>query len=386
MYFDIDYWRRVVRHVWGLRDWPGRERMLARLLLWIPLRTLIHSTCFLLDYLLFPRLWCQKVVAPVFIVGHARSGTTLMHRLMSADGDRFSYFLYWEMFFPSLLQKKLIRGLGWLDTRLLQGFCHDNLRDWDDRTFGPYRHMHNMSLWNAEEDCFAMTASFVTQQWSLDIPMLEVVDFFHLDHMSHKRRRWMHHYRELVKRQLLLNGGDRVHLAKNPMMSGWVDALIETFPDARVVVMMRNPEECIPSCLKLVQASWKGNGWSPEDYATSLDILADIAYEHFENPRKALARHPGTPRIVVDYRALTGAPRETVQAVYDALGLSLSADYDDWLAAQAEREKKHHSRFEYSLGEFHLERGAIRQRLAGFYQEYGWADSTPVPEQGSAHG
>jgi hypothetical protein len=386
MYFDIDYWWRVVRHVWGLRDWPGRERMLARLLLWIPLRTLIHSTCFLLDYLLFPRMWFQKVEAPVFIVGHARSGTTLMHRLMSADGDRFSYFLYWEMFFPSLLQKKLIRGLGWLDAHLLRGFCHNKLSEWDDRTFGPYRHMHNMSLWNAEEDCFAMTASFVTQQWSLDIPMLDVVDFFHLDHMSHKRHRWMHHYRELVKRQLLLNGGDKVHLSKNPMMSGWVDALIETFPDARVVVMMRNPEECIPSCLKLVQASWKGRGWSPEDYATSLDILADIAYEHFENPRIALARHPGTPHIVVDYRALTGAPRETVQAVYNALGLPLSADYDNWLAAQAEREKKHHSKFEYSLGEFHLEREAIRTRLSGFYQEYDWSGPVQLPEQEAAHG
>lgn len=379
MYFDIDYWWRVVRHVHGLRDWPGRKRMLVRLLLWIPLRTLFHAACFLLDYLLFPRLWLQRVEQPVFIVGHARSGTTLMHRLMSADGERFSYFLYWEMFFPSLLQKRLIRALGWLDARLLGGFCHKRLRAWDDRTFGPYRHMHNMSLWNAEEDCFAMAASFVTQQWSLDIPMLDVVDFFHLDHMSHKRRRWMHHYRELVKRQLLLNGGKRTHLAKNPMMSGWVDALIETFPDARVVVMMRNPEECIPSCLKLVQASWKAGGWSAQDYEVSLEILADIAYEHFDNPRIALARHAQVPHIVVDYRELTRAPRETVQSVYAALGLSVSGQYDQWLAAQAEREKKHHSKFEYSLGEFRLDPAQIRDRLAPFYREYGW-EATPRPQ------
>jgi hypothetical protein len=89
---------------------------------------------------------------------------------------------------------------------------------------------------------------------------------------------------------------------------------------------------------------------------------------------------------VVDYRALTGAPRETVQAVYNALGLSLSADYDDWLAAQAEREKKHHSKFEYSLGEFHLEREAIRTRLAGFYREYDWDRTAPSAEQEVAHG
>ena len=132
-----------------------------------------------------------------------------MHRLMSADGDKFSYFLYWEMFFPSLLQKKLIRLLGRLDERCLRGRLKARLVRWDDETFGPYRHMHNMSLWTAEEDCFAMQAAFASQQWSLEIPMMDIVDFFHIDEMSKRRGRWLRHYRELVKRQLLLNGGDK---------------------------------------------------------------------------------------------------------------------------------------------------------------------------------
>jgi hypothetical protein len=381
MYFDIDYWWRVVRHVWGLRQWPGRRAMLARLLLWIPLRTLLHGACFLLDYLLFPALWTQRVERPVFVIGHARSGTTLMHRLLSADSERFSYFLYWEMFFPSLLQKKAIRGMGWLDRRVLGGRIDRALKAWDDKTFGPYRHMHNMSLWNAEEDCFAMAGAFVTQQWSLDIPMMDVVDFFHVDQMPAKRRRWMHHYRELVKRQLLLNGGDKTHLAKNPMMSGWVDALIETFPDARIVVMMRDPVECIPSCLKLVQATWKGKGWKREDYEQSLRLLTEISYEHFTHPREVLAARPDTPQVVVDYRQLTSDPRAAVHAVYAALGIEVEPDFDEWLRAQAEREKKHHSKFEYSLGEFLLSSQEIHDRLAEFYAQYQW----PLPaSEGSA--
>ena len=381
MYFDIDYWWRVVRHVWSLKAWDGRTAMMAKLLLWIPLRTLLHGTCFLLDYLLFPRLWSQRVERPVFIVGHGRSGTTLMHRLMSADGDSFSYFLYWEMFFPSLLQKKVIRGIGRLDARLLGGFVNTRLKAWDDKTFGPYRHMHHMSLWNAEEDCFAMAAAFVSQQWSLEVPMMDVVDFFHVDDMPVKRRRWMHHYRELVKRQLLLNGGDKVHLSKNPVMSGWVEALIETFPDARIVVMMRDPTECIPSCLKLVQANWRGKGWLSEDYAHSLELLTEISFEHFEKPRRVLARHEKTPQIVVDYRKLTTEPRETVHAVYQALDIGLSDEFDNWLQAQAEREKQHHSKFEYSLGEFHLKGEDIYARLEDFYRQYHWPEPGQSQEE-----
>jgi hypothetical protein len=104
---------------------------------------------------------------------------------------------------------------------------------WDDKTFGPYRHAHDMSLWNSEEDQFVMKAAFVTQQWALDIPMMDIIDIFHIDQMPAKKRRWLHHYRECVKRQLLLNGGEKMHLNKNPVMSGWVNRLIQTFPDAR---------------------------------------------------------------------------------------------------------------------------------------------------------
>lgn len=372
MFFDFDYWWRVVRHTWTLREWRGRNVMLVRLLVLVPLLSAFHALCFLLDYLFFWRLWSQRVEQPVFIVGHGRSGTTLMHRLMSADGDRFSYFLYWEMFFPSLLQKKLIRGCGWIDEHLLGGVLDKKLKAWDDKTFGPYRHMHYMSLWSAEEDCFAMGASFVSQQWSLEIPMMDVVDFYHVDQMPVKRRRWMHHYRELVKRQLLLNGGDKIHLSKNPVMSGWVESLLETFPDARIVVMMRDPTECIPSCLKLVEGNWIRKGWERSDYERSLDILTDISFDTFDHPRRVLAAHPQTRHFVVDYRELTTAPRETVHAVYEALGMSVTEEFDQWLLAQAEREKKHNSKFEYSLGEFRLTTREIRERLGDFYEIYQW--------------
>jgi omega-hydroxy-beta-dihydromenaquinone-9 sulfotransferase len=372
MYFDFDYYFRLLRHVWGLKHWPGRRRLLLRLLVTTPLATLFHSLCFLLDYVFFPRLWTQQVKTPVFVVGHARSGTTLMHRLLAADGERFSYFLYWETLFPSLLQKKVIRWLGRVDSRLLRGYCHGRLKAWDDRTFGPFRHIHNMSLWTSEEDQFAMRAAFVTQQWATDLPVMEVLDLFHLDQMPAKRRRWLHHYRELVKRQLLLNGGDRTHLSKNPVMSGWVGSLIEFFPDARIVVMVRDPAECVPSLLKLVEISWKSRGWQKADYAHSLDMLLETSFESFHNPATQLARHAATPHAFVDYRELTARPRETVHAVYTALGMTVSDTFDHYLQANADREKSHHSKFEYSLGEYALSGQLLEQRLGSFYEQYGW--------------
>jgi hypothetical protein len=129
-----------------------------------------------------------------------------------------------------------------------------------------------------------------------------------------------------------------------------------------------------------VQVTWKGKGWQHEEYAKSLELLTEIAFEHFENPRRVLARHPHTPHSVVDYRTLTSEPRETVHAVYRALDIGISEQFDRWLQAQAEREKKHHSKFEYSLGEFHLSGNDIYARLEPFYRDYQW----PTPDQTDA--
>jgi hypothetical protein len=381
MYFDLEYYWRVLRHVRALKSWPGRSRMLFKLLVLVPLEYVFHASFFLVDYVFFPRLWRQKVERPVFIVGHARSGTTLAHRLLAADGDTFSYFLYWEMFFPSLLQKKIIRVLGWIDENWLGRFFNKRLHAWDDKTFGPYRHMHNMSLWNSEEDQFVMRAAFVTQQWSLDVPMMDVIDIFHVDQMpTRKRRRWMHHYRECVKRQLLLNGGNKTHLSKNPVMSGWVQAIIETFPDARIAVMMRDPAQCIPSVLKLVELTWKGKGWSREDYGHSLEILTDISFDSFHNPLQVLSNNPATPQAVIDYRAITGEPRETIHNVYAALDIPLSTEFDQFLKTQEEKERSHKTKFKYSIDDFDVSLERIERELSVFYDKYNW------PRPGNTHG
>lgn len=373
MYFDWEYYWRVVRHVWSLKAWKGRWRTLFRLIVLVPVEYLFNATCFLLDYLLFPSLWRTRVERPVFIVGHARSGTTLAHRLMAADAGSFSYFLYWEMFFPSLLQKKVIHWIGVLDERVFNRWMNKRLVAWDDKTFGPYRHMHDMSLWNSEEDQFVMRGAFVTQQWSLDIPMMDVIDIFHVDQMSvEKRRRWLHHYRECIKRQLALRGGDKVHLSKNPVMCGWVQSLIDTFPDARIVVLMRDPGDCIPSVLKLVEASWKGKGWRVEDYARSQAILTDVSFESFTHPAQVLSENLNTPAAVIDYRELTTEPRATIKKAYAELGLTVSPTFDAYLAQQEAREKAHKTHFEYSADEFGLTHEVIEQRLAAFYDRYGW--------------
>lgn len=382
MYFDFLYYRKVLAFVWRQKQWPGRNRALFKLLILTPPLSLFHALCFVLDYVFFPALWRQQVKNPVFIVGHARSGTTLMHRLMAADGERFSYFYYWEMFFPALTQRAVVRGVAWLDKTLLGSVIEGRLRAWDEKTFGPHRHIHEQGLWIPEEDQFVMNGAFVSQQWAVEMPIMHEVDIFHVDELSPQRKqRWMRHYKECVKRQLIYNGGNKVHLSKNPSMSGWVNALLETFPDAKIVVMVRDPMQCVPSALRMMESSWKFKKWSKDQIAESLAALTRISFESFEFPVAALEKRSDTPHCFVDYRDLTANPKQTVEAVYAKLGLTLSDEYSSYLTSQEKREKKHKSKFKYDLKYYAVTPTQIETELEEFYQRYDWPRPSELATQ-----
>ena len=376
MYFDFLYYRKVLAYTWAQRQWPGRNRTLLKLIVLVPLQTFMHQLCFLLDYVFFPALWRQQVKTPVFIVGHARSGTTLMHRLMAADGERFSYFLYWETFFPALTEKAIVRGIAWLDRKLFSRVLQKRLEAWDEKTFGPWRHIHNQGLWIPEEDLFVMKAAFMPQQWALELPLMDEVDIFHIDELSEKRkRRWLHHYKECVKRQLLRSGGGKIHLSKNPVMSGWVSALLETFPDAKIVVMVRDPIQCIQSTLRLVEMTWETRKWGKKEYAGAQQALTDICFDCFKLPAEALAQHPNAPHFIVDYRDLVKAPKATIESAYEALQLPLTDDFSGFLTKQEEKEKKHSSHYTYDLNDYAVTAAEIESELDNFYQRYKWPRS-----------
>src|SRR5262249_47291359 len=154
--------------------------------------------------------------------------------------------LLWELSFPSLLQKKAIRWLGRVDRRLLGSFFARRIESFEERKFAATQDMHRMGFFQPQEDDFVLTYACASGWWIVRFPYLEDLDFYYVDEWpERRRRRLMNFYRECVRRQSYLNGG-RTHLSKNPTYCGRIEALIEAFPDARIVVTMRNPHETIP--------------------------------------------------------------------------------------------------------------------------------------------
>ncbi len=372
-FFDFDNYVRMVRLAWNETSPRARYTYLAVLGLAVPLVASFHALCFALDRVLFPRLRDVRVDAPVFLVGHARSGTTLTHRLMTLDEGRFSYLLLYECYFPSLLQKKAIRAGIALDARVLGGLLGRLVRRFEDWRYGSFRHVHAMGLTIPEEDDIALYYSMASGFWITKLPYMGDLDFYRMnDWPAAKRRRYNDFYREVVRRQLYLNGPEKTHLAKNPLWAGRVASLVEAFPDARFVVNVRDPRETIPSLLKLLRSSWKQLGWDEARQRRSLAVLVDQSWHSYEHPLEALDHHPEVKGAVVDYRELTADPAAAIERVYADLGLPMTDAYRARLASQGRRERKQGSRHTYSLEEFGLEGDAIRERLAPLFERFGW--------------
>ena len=376
--FDFANYFKMLGLAWNEKVPKARYRYLAVLLIGVPITSTFHAICFFLDGIFYPDLRKANVEEPIFMVGHARSGTTLTHRLLSQDGGRFSSFLLYELYFPSLIQKKVIRWIARFDEEHWRGLLAGQVQAWEEWRYGRMRNMHSMGLTQPEEDDIVLYWSMAAGFWITKMPYMGDLDFYAMnDWTPRKRRRYNNFYRECVRRQLYLNGTQLIHLSKNPMYSGRVASLIEAFPDCKIIVNVRNPYETIPSLMSLMRGGWKGMGWDDAQQAETLSILADQSFDTYLHPIEALDANPNTKAAIIDYRDLTSDPAATIEKLYSDLDLPMTEQYREVLAQQGKRERKHNAKHEYSLEQFGLEADEIRTRLDVLFDRFGWEDEAP---------
>lgn len=373
-HFDFELYGCLIRLAMAEPRLRPKLRALFVGLVIIPVYSGTTAVFYTLDNL-FPSLHRARIKEPIFIVGHARSGTTLLHRLLVSDADQFNYFMTYELFFPSLLQKRILRGIGRIDEVVFRSSLKKRVIAAEDRILGGVRDMHHTGLFVPEEDDFVLGASCVSGLWVALLPGLPEFDVYYVDEWPDTRRRkTMRAYANGVRRQLALSGLDKIHCSKNPAFSGRVESLIEQFPDARFVVMMRDPREAIPSLLKMMQTAWRAQGWSESRVERSVRALLASSVHTYLHPLETLEGHPTARSVVVDYRELVAEPKQTVGRVYDALGLTMTPSVASALDEAQARARTHSSDHRYALEEFGIDEARLKEDLRGLFDRFGWDD------------
>ena len=323
---------------------------------------------------LFARGWRDAAFrGPLFILGHQRSGTTFLHRLLATDRTHFAALTFQEMLLPATSIQRGFAALGRLDDRM-GGRARARFHRLQERLFGPLDAIHRLRFDEIEEDEFVLWAIYASTMCANNSPQStaceELADLRDYEGWTEARKAtalgW---YRACLLKKAhrapVSENGPPYLLSKNPAFSQKIPDLLSVFPDALLVRLVRDPLEAIPSRLSLIRAIWRRrfpgfDSMTPEQIRTILEDSARI-YRYAERDLRDV---PDERKLEIAYKDLTGRPRETVARLFDHFRLP---DPDPALAAAiarlGPREQQAVSAHRYSLAEFHLDEKAVFDAL-----------------------
>ncbi len=308
--------------------------------------------------------WCygkqiaetELVADPIFVLGHWRTGTTLLHELLTLD-SRFASPTTFQCFMPR----------GFLVTQSW-------LRPLTARLLPERRPMDNMAMgWEApQEDEFAMLSMGVpTPYRRMAFPnnTPRHLDYLNMNGIPHRElQTWKATMREFVG-TLNYHYGKQIIL-KSPPHTGRISVLLDIFPNAKFVHIHRSPFEFIPSTMHMWAALDTANGFQLPHHQGLESYVFDCfdrVYRGYFRDQHLLTKENS---FDVSYRELVARPVETMKRLYDTWHLgcfdSVAPKLRAWDEASRGYRKNTH-RLDDAM------RDKIEERCSKYLQEMGYS-------------
>ena len=293
---------------------------------------------------------------PVFIIGHWRSGTTMLHELMVMD-ERLSSPSTFQCFAPHhflLSEWFFLKFFKWL---------LPNQRPMDNMATGFDR---------PQEDEFALMNLGVPSPYRrIAFPNQPPPDLEYLDTETlpeSLREPWSRAIENFLK--AVSYRTERPLVVKSPTHTGRVETLAKIFPGAKFIHLTRDPRALFPSTMRLwagldqVQALQLPTGEGLDRYV--IDCFTRM-YDAFHRQRESI-----DPANLIDvrYEDLVSDPMAEVEAIYRRLRLGDFGAVRDALADWVETSHVGYRPNRHELPE-HQET-LIRQHWGDYFDRYGY--------------
>ncbi len=249
----------------------------------------------------------QKV-APVFILGHFRSGTTFLHTLMSHDPS-----LAYMSTFQTMLPGNFIWKAG-----LFKQILADSLPE--------TRPMDNVEMAAdypyEEEYAVANICPYSFYHgWYFPRHMRHYFDRYALMQApSHEIAGWKTTYDYLLRKVAYATGQPRL-LLKNPCNTARVKELLDLYPDAKFVHIYRNPYHVFFSTRRLydnILPLYALQEYDRDDVTENILYCYRAMYDRFFERRSLI---PDGNLVEIRYEDFIARPLDTLRDIYTRLNL-----------------------------------------------------------------
>lgn len=352
----IEFTRRLFR--------SGGISFKGFLLLFVYYFQLIPSVFFeFLQFLIFgSRIKKTRLLKdPVFILGHYRSGTSYLQKLLASD-KRFGYLTYYDALFPN--------------TNLILGEKIRGVFQWIIRIFkikNPFFHNSILQLTEPdEEDDYLMNkASAYAAYWGLIYPKkwYEWLNGSYFLSDSRYTKGWKKEYLKTLKYLTYKNTGKQLIL-KSPPNTERIELLMQLFPNAKFISIRRNPYHLYYS----IKNMWQNiilKYYSLQHISDG--ELDDIIFGHFSylTDKYESDKHliPESNLVEISYEELKAEPFAAVQKIYTQLQLPDFGLTKDNLMIQLDSEKTYRE-FHYTRNEKDVQK--ISERWGKYIRKWNY--------------
>ena len=289
----------------------GRLMTRSDLLIWLEERLAIEDA-----YRRHPEIDEQVVDAPVFIVGQARSGTSILFELLSTDG-RFGVPTNWEIMFPCPPPEAATYRS---DPRIAK--AQHLLTQWH-RVAPSFLSMHELGATIPNECKVAMNCTFTSDNLT---GLFQVPSYYAWLARADLTVPYAY-YRRMLK--LLQWKNPRRHwLLKSPSHTESLPVLFEVFPDAQVVYTHRDPVRARASVVNLLGTLYWIRSDKPFDAASFERLMTPEAYAASLDRVIEQIESGAIPRAQIHdflFADLMRSPPDALSALYGRLNMDFTA-------------------------------------------------------------
>ncbi len=306
-----------------------------------------------------PEIAAIPVEAPVFVVGLQRTGTTMLHRLLTCE-PRLRSMAAWEALNPAPFPGGTNRR--GVDRRVRKARTAEAaLRYLAPELFA----IHPVEADAPEEDIHLLDITFMSPAIDAIMRVPEYQAWFsEVDQLP--AYRYMHRMIQL----LLWQRGGR-WLGKTPHHLEHLDELLTVYPDAKIVLTHRDPARTVASFCSMMAHSRAmfSDTVDPDEIGAQFGAKAIHAIECVMDVRSRVGRESF---LDILYHDVVADPLKEIRRVYDFIGLDLTPESEaaaqQWLV---DNRQTKHGTHHYQLEDFGLSRSGIDRNFEAYRDKFG---------------